>query len=181
MRAATITLIAALVSSCGSPSVVIKDDEFSKAIRIIGVSGLSNPLIGTKAEYHLVSFVGKAEPHRVEHRIEANFYYDSDVPTQTYVAASDDTAETLPLKRLYFEGCGFKTYCMKTETVGITVADGMLRQRDQSGYRVKVAARSGDAQILNVTSAMIRRQLEAVDAAVRGADVKPNGSLRGER
>jgi hypothetical protein len=166
MRAAAVTLIAVLVASCGGGAVAVKDDEFSKVIRIVGPSGVDNPFIGTKTEYHLVSFIAKAEPHQVEHRIEASFYYDHDVPTQSFLVAADDAAEALPLKRLFSSGCGFQTSCKKVETVGIEVADAMLRQRALTGYRVKVAARSGDARILTLTPAMLIQQLNAVDAHI---------------
>ena len=151
-----------LLASCGAPAV--RDDEFSSVARLVGASATVNPLMGTKAEYHLVSFVGKTEPFAVEHRVEATFYYDQAVPTQQFVAAADETAQELPLTRLYFGGCGFKVYCMKQETVGVALADAVLRRRALAGYRIKISARSGDEQILDLTPAMLIQQLNTVDA-----------------
>ena len=152
-----------LLASCYR-SVTVKDDEFGNVVRFVGASGTVNPFMGTKAEYHLVSFVGKTEPYAVEHRVEATFYYEHDVPTQQFVLAADDRAQELPLARLFFGSCGFKPYCLKQETVGIAVADGMLRQRALSGYRIKVSSRSGDQKILELTPAMLIQQLNTVDA-----------------
>ena len=163
LRAPFTLLIALALASCGG-SGAVKDDEFGKIARLVGASAAVNPLMGTKAEYHLVSFVGKSAPFAVEHRVEATFYYDQAVPTQQFAAASDETAQELPLIRLYFGGCGFKVYCLKQETVGVAVADAVLRRRALAGYRIKISARSGDEKILELTPAMLIQQLNTVDA-----------------
>ncbi len=181
MRRAALMLIALAVASCGG-QVAVRDDEFSKTVRIDGPSAVDNPLFGTKAEYHLVSFIGKAEPRAVEHRVEVNFYYDHDVPKQSFFVAADDTTAELPLKPLYFGGCGAASSCMKLETIGIGLSDAVLRRHALTGYRIKVAARSGDAKVLILTPAMLIRQLNAVDARIdRGSlalgDDKPHLGL----
>ncbi len=163
VRTPTVFALVALLACCGGP-VTVKDDEFSTVTRFVGASGTVSAFGGTQTEYHLVSFVGKVEPYAVEHRIEATFFYDHDVPTQQFVIAADDTAQELPLTRLFFGGCGFKVACLKQETVGVAVSDAVLRRRALTGYRIKVSARSGDEKILELTSVMLIRQLNTVDA-----------------
>lgn len=162
-RAPLVLALLSLLAACNG-SATVKDDEFSAAARVVGASGTVSPFRGTKAEYHLVSFVGKVPPYVVEHRVEATFFYDQDVPTQQFVVAADDTARDLPIERLFFGGCGFKIACLKQETVGVAVSDAILRQRVLSGYRIKVSARSGDEKILELTPKMLIQQLNTVDA-----------------
>ena len=161
-------LAALLVAACApaereSSTVDIRSDQFSKVITLAGPAARSYS--GVSVRYLLRSFVTKDAPPRVSHQIFAEFFYTG--PVKHYELASDDGAQPLDLLRIEAHTC-LQQDCTKSEAIAVDVADETLRRRAQTGYSVKVTARSGDASILTITPLMIAKQLDAVAGVIGG-------------
>jgi hypothetical protein len=166
--------LALLLGGCGG-SAEVATDEFSTYTAIDGPSDFTNPLIGPKVEWQMQSFVGKAPPHAVVQRLLVRVYTKpffagkEEQVTSHYESAADDNAQPLKLVRIAAGSCGtFNAGCLKHESFGVLLADETLRRHVLTGYRIKVAPKEGEAEILALSPAMIQQQLSKVDAMVQG-------------
>jgi hypothetical protein len=167
--------LALLLGGCAGPPDP-SSDEFSTSVRIEGPSDFKNPLVGPELEWQMESYVGKAPPHAVEHRLMVRVYSQpffatakGEQESSRYQYAADDSASPLKVERIGAGSCGmFSAGCLKHETFAVALADGVLRQRVLSGYRIKVAPKEGEAEILTLSPAMIQQQLSKVDTMVQG-------------
>lgn len=164
--------LAILLGGCGGTgtagTVSASTDEFSTYTTIDGPHDSINPIIGPKVEWQIESFVAKAPPHEVAHRVLVHVY-TSEHETSHYQYAADDTAAPLKVVRVAAGSCGLgNSGCLKHEAVGIPLADEVLRQRVLSGYRIKISPKEGESEILILSPAMIQQQLAKVDNMVQG-------------
>lgn len=165
-RMFTLIFLVTLMSGCVTtnsehPNQIssVEDDQFSKAITINGARLYINPFGGTFRSWFIRSWVNKSTGN-LSHQLYVVLRY---IGSWNFFSwASDDTAKSLNVQKIDSQigncmgGCNFE------EIVGIDLDDETLRSRVNSGYSIKLSAKSGDAIIINISPEQIRLQIEAV-------------------
>lgn len=155
----------------------VEDDKFSSSVTINGVlvDAKHKFFDVEKENWSIRSFVNKKSGAAV-HQLYVNFIYFGDWNWFDY--AADEDAKTLAVNRIGSEvvSCGAGD-CMMIETVGIALDEAVLRLKMQTGYEIKVSAKSGQSHIIKVTSEQIRAQMLALANFVAPAGVMTNGEL----
>jgi hypothetical protein len=168
---------ALLLAQCYTPpaerpesTVAVHQDEFTNFIELKGPEEVENdPGVGVVAlRYYLRSGVEKAAPHQVLHQLRTTIFYIGD--TVHFDLVTDDTAQPLKFTRIESTSCGlFDPGCVRHETLAIDIPDPTLRQRIDTGYRVKAHAARGNYMTMAMTPLMISKQLASVDEAAQKA------------
>jgi len=155
-------LVAFAVAGCasGPPHVTVQSDEFSKDIKIIGLSDSENPFGGTFREWLIRSWVNK-DTGAVSHQLYVDLHYL--FAWKFFDAAADDSATPLNIVVIDRHVGNCSGVCDFYETIGVDLNDATLRSRVGKEYRVKISAKSGDAIILPISSAMLALQFAEID------------------
>lgn len=155
----------------------ILDDKFSSSVTVNGVSvDAKHKFFDLEKEnWSIRSFIYK-KSRNVTHQLYVTFAYFGTWNWFDY--AADEDAKALPVTRIGSEvvSCGAGD-CMLIETVGIALDEAVLRLKMQTGYEIKVSAKSGQSHIIKVTSEQIRAQLLAIKSIVPPSDVVTVGDI----
>ena len=163
---------AILLLGCSGMSAFAEDhmptvttDAFTPSVTVHGVVQSDVGFFTSpKRVWYLRSFVDK-QTHTVTHQLYFDLIYSGARWAFYGDAAADDSATPLqvqPLDRLVVACYGFDD-CTFKETIGVLIPDAELRAKTASGFKVKTFAKDGNGVILEVTSEMIRKQLQVVD------------------
>lgn len=145
-----------LIAACAARTEpIVQDDQFSPNITILGVPQMENPFGGTGKHWMIKSFINKQTGTETD-QLYIMFMYS--FGWRFYEAAADDHAQPLSLRVLgrEVEDCNAMS-CIYSETVGVMLPDGYLDQRSE-GFQVKIQARSGDSQIIQISPDQISKQ-----------------------
>ena len=163
VRTFVVTVVAAiLLAGCATaPSgPTVKTDEFSKDITIVSVPKGENPFAGIFRLWRLRSWVNK-DTGVARHQLYVDLHYN--FSWKFFQSASDESATPLNVVSIDKEVIDCHSFCDYSETVGIELSDATLRSHLDSGYRIKLGAKSGDSVILEVTPEMLAQQFAEVD------------------
>jgi len=164
------------------PDVTAQSDEFSKDIKIKGVSRSEVPNLvdfatgGITRSWFIRSWVNK-DTGAVRHQLYVDLGYH--YAWKFFQSATDDTATALNFVSIDRSVIDCHSSCSYTETVGVDLNDATLRSRLSKGteYRVKLSAKSGDSVVLPISVDMLAHQFAEVDKyAHRQSALAPNPS-----
>ncbi|MDP2201991.1 MAG: hypothetical protein Q8K07_08240 [Methylicorpusculum sp.] len=153
--------------------VKISESEFDKYITFKGIESKHEPDVYTldiaKIEkdtsfvvaantFFIRSLLDKNTGVVVWHQIYLTDYHAID--WNNWYSASDEKANELKLQNISHEvDC---SPCKYTEIVGITVPNNLINENRNTGFRIKLRAKSGEEKIISVTSEQISAQLDAI-------------------
>lgn len=155
-----------------APAVQVTTDQFSKEVAFVGPIGAVNPFGGTSRIWRLRSWLNK-ETKVVSHQLYVDIGHVGS--WRWYSIAADDQANTLEVLRIHSNVGSCRGGCSLSETVGITLADDLLRSRSSTGFQIKLSAQSGASFIIDVSAEQIGAQLNAIDTYL-GVASAPNPS-----
>lgn len=158
-------LIMLAVSGCATAPTQLQiksvaDDQFSQVATVTGAELYVNPFGGTFRSWLIRSFIDK-KTGNVTHQLYVDISYIGD--WQYYYMAADDTAKTLDVTRIASHVGDCYGGCSLSETIGISLDDATLRTHQNSGYTLKISAKSGASLIIEISSEQIKLQLAAID------------------
>lgn len=109
--------------------------------------------------FNIRSWVEK-KSGRVTHQLYAELHYAGQ--WHFYQTANDDRAKPLELSKIDAHVVDCSGYCSYVETVGVDLGDSQLREASETGYSVKIYAKSGDTAVMTLTPQWIQLQLKAI-------------------
>ena len=149
---------------------VIKKDEFSDSIEILGVSKRekTNPnkqFISFTFNHFLRSFVSKKDSTLSAHSIYAQFYTAGTGWLHLYRASIKGGSE-LEVREVDSDvscsGYGY-SICTHKETISITMPEELLLDHIDSGISIKVYGKSGHSFVINLSPEQISEQFKAIE------------------
>jgi hypothetical protein len=142
--------------------VRIESDKFSKLVKFEGPVFAKHSLLGTSYLHHVRSWVDR-DTGIAQHQLYVNIFYADG--RRGYDRAANDDAQDMSVTRISFEkdrGC--TGMCSYSETIGIDLPESLMEAKAANGFQIKIYAHSGDSLILDIPTAEITAQLQAIDA-----------------
>lgn len=138
--------------------VEIQDSEFDKNITFTGITDYSVVGLG----YSLIRSWLNKDTGNVYHQLYITQSYRAETWRNWIQAYADDTSN-LEVESINsnIEWCHPKE-CYYKETIGIDISSINLQDKINTGFRIKVSAKSGVSMIIQVTPKQIKLQLEAI-------------------
>ena len=133
----------------------VENDKFSREVTINGAKLYENPFGGTFRSWFIRSFYNK-ETHITSHQLYLNISYFGS--WAFYDIADDEDAKSLKLTNIdrNLEGCS--GICSFNETVIVELDEAKLRAKVQTGYEIKISAKSGESFVIKISTEQIRAQ-----------------------
>ena len=147
---------------------VIKKDEFSDSIEILGVSKRekTNPnkqFISFTFNHFLRSFVSKKDSTLSTHSIYTEFYSEGTGWLNLYRASIESGSE-LEVREVDSDvSCSNSNYCSYYEIISIIMPEELLLDHIDSGISVKVYGKSGHSFVINLSPEQISEQFKAIE------------------
>jgi hypothetical protein len=138
----------------------IKDDQFSAFATIVGGQQSVNPFGGIFRSWKIRSFIDKKNGS-VSHQIYVDISYLGN--WQYFNSASDDTAKSLDVRKIDSQVGSCSSMCNLEEVIGIDIDDATLITHKDTGYNIKINARSGASLIITISAEQINLQLAAIN------------------
>ena len=147
---------------------VVKEDEFSDSIEILGVSkrektNPNKPFISFTFNHFLRSFVSKEDSTLSAHSIYTQFYTVATGWLHLYKASIKGGSELDVQEIESGVSCSGYSICTHKETISITMPEELLLDHIDSGISVKVYGKSGHSFVINLSPEQISEQFKAIE------------------
>ena len=151
----------AAMAANGMPGVI--DSEFSPLVTIAGLpTDQPGPSKSIRAVWFLKSLIDK-KTGAIAHIMDVSVFYHGE--WAFYDKAEDDQTKSLTVMKVgssilaCFGGPG----CSLKEDIGVVIPDDELRSRAATGFKVKIAGKSGSPVTIAVSPETATKQIKAID------------------